>query len=536
MCESALEFNERPFAAMPLASRYYPAAAIEDARKRLVRCIERGEGVGLVMGPAGTGKSLLCQVLAEHFRDTCSVVHLANGRFCTRRALLQTILFELQLPYRQLDEGELRLSLIDEFTRKEPSQDALLLVDEAHTIPLKLFEEIRMMTNLTRQGSPCVRLVLAGSSQLEEQFSSPQLDCFNQRVTARCYLEALDQHDIFEYIRNQLRWCGGNPDELMTDDALQAVYRATNGIPRLVNQLCNHALVMAAAGGKEQLLGEVVEEAWADLQQLPAPPAAPASSAEEGTADTVIEFGGWNDDLNDPKPPTATSSDVLSATLPVQEVAPKALPSATSTVKPRDKQEPLQESPTSCDTPSCDTPQESPADPITHPFLDRFAEEEMVIDPYTSFGQQELNPGPPVAGSQDQGLAALRNTQASVVGRRPSLSSKQDPVRKGNTPTPIGSTFSEPVDMPFNAQNDPVMPEDELPGIVPLKPSARHLPECASFADTPPVCGSTTDLPDPGEDDLLLIEDEPTDCKSPPVSSVAPHDFGNVFSKLRQLD
>src|SRR5262245_5548935 len=113
MYESFFGFSERPFAAVPLAKRYFPAAIAEHARQALARCIQRDEGVGLLTGPAGTGKSILCQVLAIQFCGQMEVALLTSGRLCTRRALLQAILFELGLPYRGMEESELRLSLID---------------------------------------------------------------------------------------------------------------------------------------------------------------------------------------------------------------------------------------------------------------------------------------------------------------------------------------------------------------------------------------------------------------------------------------
>ena len=93
--------------------RYFPAASVEDARRRLARSIERGDGPGVVIGAAGIGKSLLLQVLAAQYREKFDVVLLACAQLCTRRALLQAIHFELGLDYRRRDEGELRLSLLD---------------------------------------------------------------------------------------------------------------------------------------------------------------------------------------------------------------------------------------------------------------------------------------------------------------------------------------------------------------------------------------------------------------------------------------
>src|SRR5690242_21397023 len=112
-------------------------------------------------------------MLARHFRGRFQVAHLAGARLGTRRALLQNILFELKLPYRDMDEGELRLSLIDHL---EPQAGGpaglLLLVDEAHALPLRLLEEIRLLTNVIRDGTARMRLVLAGGTALEERLSN----------------------------------------------------------------------------------------------------------------------------------------------------------------------------------------------------------------------------------------------------------------------------------------------------------------------------------------------------------------------------
>src|SRR5262245_12378592 len=153
------ERNERVFASYPLVARYFPATAVEDARQRLNRSIERGDGPGLVIGAPGSGKSLLLQVIATQFHEKFDVVLLAAARFCTRRALLQAILFELGLPYKVRDEGDLRLSLLDHLLSKDCPAGLLLLVDEAQALPVPLLDELRILTNLVRAGVPRVRLI-----------------------------------------------------------------------------------------------------------------------------------------------------------------------------------------------------------------------------------------------------------------------------------------------------------------------------------------------------------------------------------------
>ncbi len=332
--------NRRPFASVPLVDHYFPAAAIEGARTTLTRCIQRGEGAGLVVGPSGTGKTMLCLLLAQQFRKTFQVAMLASGRLSSRRALFQAILYELGRPYRDMDEGELRLALIDYLdcgdgnpngplkkgataglsssagrnTRENTAGQAssgtrtlenrlvqraangmVLLVDEAHTLPLRLLEEIRLLSNLARNGQPLVRLVLVGAPVLEERFASPKLDSFSQRLGARCYLESFNRTETREYVQSQIDSTSTSGEEVFPEDTCQSVFQATGGVPRLINQVCDHALLLAHVAGLKTIGPANIEEAWADLQQLPAP-----CNAEHETEDAdggVIEFGSLDDSI-----------------------------------------------------------------------------------------------------------------------------------------------------------------------------------------------------------------------------------------------
>ncbi len=292
MYENNFKLTERPFASVPRIDHYYPAAVIDAARNTLTRCVNRGEGVALIIGPSGTGKSLLCQILAEQFQRAYQVALLASTHLDTRRSLLQAILYELNRPYRGMDEGELRLSLVDFITLSDDcNRGVVLLVDEAHHLPLRLLDEIRSLTNLTRDMQPAVRMVLAGSHLLEERFASPKLESFSQRISARCYLEAFQRGETQAYIQARISACGGRGVEIFPAETCQMVHKATDGVPRLINQVCDHVLLLACAAGVRRIEPAHVEEAWADLQQLPTPWNAPAAS----TSDSVIEFGGLDD-------------------------------------------------------------------------------------------------------------------------------------------------------------------------------------------------------------------------------------------------
>lgn len=300
MYEVHFGFRSRPFASVPQTENYFAGETIEAARGALLRCMERAEGIGLIVGPSGTGKTLLCQVLSEQLNSRFAVALLSSGRLGNRRALLQAILYALQRPYRGMDEGELRLALIDYLTSEQERPEALvLIVDEAHTLPMRLLDEIRMLTNLVVDGNSKIRLILAGAPSLEERLASPKLESFNQRIVARYYLESLRRAEVSNYIRAGLLAAGARGETVFGDDASQAVYRATDGVPRLINQVCDHAMLLAYANGLTRIDAAVIEEAWADLQQLPTP----WSGENRGSANPgMVEFGH----LEEEPPPGAT--------------------------------------------------------------------------------------------------------------------------------------------------------------------------------------------------------------------------------------
>ncbi len=313
MYEAFFGLNRLPFPSEASVGHYFPAATIEAARQTLCRCVLRGEGIGLVVGPSGTGKTLLCRALATEFNDKMAVATLTRGTLTSRRALYQSLLFELGRPYRDMDEGELRLALIDYCTRHDDGPEGLLLlIDDAHRVPLRLVEELRLLGNMVRRDDqPQLRVVLLGGPALEERLAHPKLEAFSQRIVARCYLEALNRCETADYVKFQFRQAGDADQKTIPDEACKAVYQATDGVPRLINQLCDHALLLAYAAGHRQLTAGAVAEAWADLQQLPTPL---SDDRDESCGEnSIIEFGGLEDDEVDLEIGTPTDDGAVDA-------------------------------------------------------------------------------------------------------------------------------------------------------------------------------------------------------------------------------
>lgn len=270
MYEAYFHLQKRPFSATPDATCCFAPEPIQEALDELILRTESGQGIGVLTAPAGTGKTLACRRIAAELAGTCTPVFLANANLPTRRALLQSILFELGRRYSRMEEQELRLSVYRALKDLVlTGRGAVVIVDEAHLLSDRLLEELRMLASLSEQDEPLARLILAGQLSLEERLADPALEALNQRVVCHRYLEPLTRLQSIDYVLYRIGWAGGGNSEIFTPDALERVAFAAGGIPRCINHLCDHALLLAYVHEQRQVSAELVDEALLDLKQLP---------------------------------------------------------------------------------------------------------------------------------------------------------------------------------------------------------------------------------------------------------------------------
>lgn len=490
MYESFFELSRRPFLAGPHAELYVPTQAAEESRQTLLRCLRRAEGPALLMGPAGCGKTLILHMIACELKEEFRVALLSSTRLCTRRALLQAILFELGLPYRELDEGELRLSLIEYLGNPERSGAGLvLLVDEAHHLPIRLLDEVRMITNLVAEGQSRVRLALAGNTQLEERFASPKLESFNQRIAARCYLEPLAREETLYYVRSQLGHAAGDADRIFSSEALETIYRATDGIPRLINQVCDHALMMSHLGEHQKLDATGIEEAWSDLQQLPGPWR--SGSEPVGGEAGIVEFGSLDDD-----PPTPeTRLDEME-----RQIAQLAAED--------DRDTELETEFRPVAAPEVELIFHGPHDP----FGEDFAEEEVISDRYATLDAEAE------AGETESIDAAAEYTA-------------EEPVYVGSESSGQGVIAFEQYDLHPPEAVEPLANEPAVPLST---PAAEGEHPAVAFTNA----AELDDAVDEDDRDLIVVENPPEDevpaPRSNPQRTRSPQRYRQLFSQLRQ--
>jgi hypothetical protein len=367
-----------------------------------------------------------------------------------------------------------------------------------------------------------VRLVLAGGMALEERLASPKLESFHQRIAARCYLQTLVREETVGYVREKISRAGANPDEVFTAEALRTIHTATDGIPRLVNQLCDHALMLAALGGHQQLNVEGIEEAWADLQQLPVPWHEKPRTAAASDASSVVEFGQLDDAPAPAQSAAVTQVGPFRATVgDAAEARLNAIESGVAAL--REDGGPY----SGADVPREGEPDDfSPADDsgtevelIFHsahdPFGGGWEEEEVVIDRYAILEQARLRK---VASEEGRQIAAALDAALTPAG--PKLAE----VEEDFTPQPAFESSDRDADpirpaastLPFDPASDPLMPEVPSPSVLPRR-AVASLREIA------------------GDDrDLIVVADEPE--SRPPVTPARPRrqEYRQLFSTLRK--
>lgn len=268
MYSSNFGLRHRPFPATPDTACYYRASGHERALARLLGGLEDGEGLVVLSGAPGTGKTLLCHCLLERLAPDIPNGVITNTHTGDRVGLLQAILFELRLPYEGFSEQEMRLALTGHLlnTFSEGGRSTVLVVDEAHHLDEDLLEELRLLGNLEGRAGKAVQVVLSGQSSLLGSLRRPELAAVRQRVGAWAALEPLAEAEAGEYLLHHLRRLVDWPESILDSEAVEVLVRGARGVPRLLGQAAQQALRLAAEAGAQQVDAEAALEALAILE------------------------------------------------------------------------------------------------------------------------------------------------------------------------------------------------------------------------------------------------------------------------------
>jgi len=254
-----------PFSTTPDPRFYYPSAKHREALACLLYAVEQRKGFALVSGEVGAGKSMLCRAAFERFGadvNTALLVHTS----LTAKQFFQAVCVEFGIAVKGKSKFELLRDIKDYLLdQSRINRTAVLIVDEAQNLGRGVLEEVRLLGNLETASEKLIQIVLVGQPELRTIIGAPELRQLNQRITIKFHLGTLSAEDADGYIDHRLRVAGANGDPIFDDDAKARIFRASNGIPRLINVLCDHALLEAFVNGWRSVEETAVRNAIAEM-------------------------------------------------------------------------------------------------------------------------------------------------------------------------------------------------------------------------------------------------------------------------------
>jgi len=256
----------RPFRPTPDTRLYCPTPTHDAALAGLRDALTSGDAVALLDGDAGLVKTVTVLKFLEGLDADVPRLFLPSARFSRPAELLQSILFDADLPYQGLSEHELRLGVTDLLLKRLPSgATTVLVLDEAQTLSAELLEELRLLGNLGTHSTRALFVVLVAWPSLRERLTKPESAAFGQRLGARFRLEALTEEESEEFLTGQLTLAGDRKHRLLDGEALSLAVAAGRGVPRLLNQLAATALAVATQAGATAADAEAMMAAMAQL-------------------------------------------------------------------------------------------------------------------------------------------------------------------------------------------------------------------------------------------------------------------------------
>lgn len=277
-------FAVKPFAMTPDPAFLYASRRHAMALTMLEYSLECQAPFSVLTGVIGSGKTTLVRKLLQQLRDGVQVglVTHTHGRF---QSIHGWVLSALGITPQDTSEvglhEALQRTLIQQYAK---GGRTLLIIDEAQNLSIEILEQLRLLSNINSEKDLLLQILLVGQPELRLKLSRPELRQFAQRVAVFFDLERLDREETHEYVRHRLQVAGGNP-ALFRPEAIDLIHARTRGTPRLVNLMCDFALVYGFAEKRTEIDGELVSQVVRDcssgiaLSTVPVPEAVMSSSA-----------------------------------------------------------------------------------------------------------------------------------------------------------------------------------------------------------------------------------------------------------------
>jgi len=245
--------NEPPFRITPHTDFFFAGANRGATLEALLYAIGHEEGIIKITGEVGSGKTMLCRVLIERLPKHIETIYLANPSL-SRDEILHTIADDLRVSVEGRRTTVLLRALQEDLIRRYAAgKRVVVLIDEAHAMPLETLEEIRLLSNLESNRHKLLHIVLFGQPELDEHLALPNMRQIKERIIHSFRLEPLVRDDVSQYIEFRMRAAGYRGPSVFTTAALRMIAQASQGLTRRVNILADKALLAAFADGTHQV-------------------------------------------------------------------------------------------------------------------------------------------------------------------------------------------------------------------------------------------------------------------------------------------
>ena len=267
MYKNFFGFNERPFKLVPNPAYLFLSRSHEEALAHLTYAVIQGEGFMEITGEVGTGKTTLCRAFLEHLDKDTKAAYIFNPNLNSIE-LLRTVNDEFGIP-SDADNAKDLIDTLNSFLIEQKTQgkNTILLIDEAQNLTNEVLEQLRLLSNLETAKHKLLHIILVGQPELKEKLNSHELRQLRQRISLSCQLIPLSFKDVRDYIQHRIHVASGKPEVQFTDAAYRSIYNYSQGIPRLINIVCDRALLTAFGLDQKEITQKIVKASIEELTE-----------------------------------------------------------------------------------------------------------------------------------------------------------------------------------------------------------------------------------------------------------------------------
>ena len=261
MYENFYGFSEKPFNVTPDSKFFFPSEKHTEALNSLIYAINERRGFVVITGEIGAGKTTICRTLLTRLELNTKVALITNTHL-TPKELISEILDEFEIEYRGGTKQKL-LSKLNQWLVRQLVEDinVVLIIDEAQNLSPKVLEEVRMLSNLETEKEKLIQIILLGQPQLRHKLENIRLEQFRQRIAVYYHLNALENVETKDYISHRLKLAGSNGGvEIFEPEAIDLVYAHSRGVPRVINLVCDSALLSGYVSETKKITKEMIDE------------------------------------------------------------------------------------------------------------------------------------------------------------------------------------------------------------------------------------------------------------------------------------